>query len=483
MNQRPDRKNLPPNRSDQRHKCCFHHSRAHGRFGLPHGLRWLGIICLLFPAVAVAESLSLSEAIRIALENNHEIKVLQSGVQAGKADVGIAMSYLLPGISLEERALRTNNPTYAFMAKLNQERFTAGDFALDHLNNPDAITDYQTSLSIEQPLFAPKAYFGLSMSKKEVQAQEEELYRKKEEIAFRVLQAYLGIQTAASFVRVTNQAAQDVREHLRLAELRYNNGLGLYSDVLRASTAVTEAEQSRVTARKNLTVAGRALGLLLSLPDEVAVRAEQPEISLHGLDAYLDAAARRKDIRAMELRRESARDQIRQAGSGYLPTLGVGATYLWNDHDHPAGAEGESWQMAAFLRWDLFSGARTFHEQSKAKYQALQAEEALSGQKAAVAFGIHEAFLSVEETRKKADLAAAALKTAEEGTRLVRVRYEGALAPLVDLLDAQTALNQARANAAAAENAWISTKARLAYESGTILQDLNIELPSRESGK
>jgi outer membrane protein TolC len=442
--------------------------------------RWMIIVILVFlcvfPGPSGAEMpVTLADAIRIALQNNHEIKGLQHGVQAGKEDVGIALSHLLPVISFEERAMRTNNPTYAFMAKLNQERFTAGDFDLEHLNNPDAVTDYQTSLSFIQPLFAPKAYIGLGMSKKESQAQEEDLRRKREEIAFHVVRSYLGIQTSRAFVLVTDRAVDDMKEHLRLAELRHKNGLGLYSDVLRASTSVTEAQQKQVTARKNLSLARRALGLLLSLPDEVATGADRPEIPLHELPHYTEAAAERKDIRALELRRESARDQIRLAGSGYLPTLGVGGTYQWNDHDRPFGTEGESWQMGAYLKWDLFSGARTIHERSKAKYQALQAEEALAGRKDAVLFGIHEAYLSVDEARKNADLAAAALKSAEEGTRLIRLRYEGSLSPLVDLLDAQTALNQARAGAAAAENEWLTAKARLCYESGTILEDLNIE--------
>ncbi|MBN1548581.1 MAG: TolC family protein, partial [Syntrophaceae bacterium] len=407
--------------------------------GFLRSLLWFFLFSLfLTPMATAANPLNLSESLQIALRNNHEIKSLQSGVLAGKADIGIAMSYLLPGIYLEERALRTNNPTYAFMAKLNQERFTAGDFALDNLNNPDAITDYQTSLSFQQPLFAPKAFIGFGISQKEALAKEAELQRKREEITYRVVRTYLNQQTAAAFVRVSEQAAKDVREHLRLAELRYQNGLGLYSDVLRASTAVTEAEQRLVTAKKNLAVAGRALGLLLSLPEEVTTETRQPDIPLHELDTYLDAAAQRKDIRALELRRETARDQIRLAESGYLPELGIGGSYQWNDHDHPAVTEGDSWQMAAYLKWDLFSGTRTIHERRKAKHKAIQIDEALAGQKAAVSFSIHEAYLSVDETRKKADLAAAALKTAVEGTRLVRVRYEGALSPLVDLLDAQT---------------------------------------------
>ena len=87
------------------------------------------------------------------------------------------------------------------MAKLNQERFTARDFELDRLNNPDAVTDYQTSLSFEQPLFVPKDYIGFGLAKKEAVAKEGDLKRKREEIAFLVVRAYLDIQTAADFVR------------------------------------------------------------------------------------------------------------------------------------------------------------------------------------------------------------------------------------------------------------------------------------------
>ena len=311
--------------------------------GLSLSLLFLVIICIplsLSGAAGATEPITLKEAIRIALRSNHEIRSMESVVLAGKEDVGIAMSYLLPGLFFEERALRTNNPTYAFMAKLNQERFTARDFELERLNNPDAVTDYQTSLSFEQPLFVPKAYIGFGLAKKEAVAKEGDLKRKREEIAFLVVRVYLDIQTATDFVRVADRAAADIREHLRLAELRYQNGLGLYSDVLRASTSVTEAEQKQVTARKNLAVAERALGLLLSIPGEVGAGTDRPEIPLRELSHYTGAASQRKDIQTLEMRRESARDRIRLAETGYLPTVGVGGTYQWNDHDRLFGTDG-----------------------------------------------------------------------------------------------------------------------------------------------
>jgi outer membrane protein TolC len=57
----------------------------------------------------------------------------------------------------------------------------------------------------------------------------------------------------------------------------------------------------------------------------------------------------------------------------------------------------------------------------------------------------------------------------------VQVRYENSLSPLIDLLDAQVALDHARAVVVARENDHELIKATLSYESGTILRDLHIE--------
>jgi outer membrane protein len=81
----------------------------------------------------------------------------------------------------------------------------------------------------------------------------------------------------------------------------------------------------------------------------------------------------------------------------------------------------------------------------------------------------------VEESRKGLDLARAALESAEEGRRLVRVRYENALSPMVDLLDAQASLDAARADVIGRESAYMTAIANLAFQSGTILKELGVE--------
>ncbi len=440
-------------------------------------LAFVLVLVFLCPVASTATetSVSLHEALQTAIAQNHEIRAFGNSVSARKEDIGIARSYLLPKIAFEERFMRTTNPTYAFMAKLNQGRFTEQDFAVSSLNNPKAINDFQTSFSFEQPVFAKKAYVGLDMAKKEYDANNEEFVRKKEEIALKVVRAYLAVLTAKEYVAAAEKTVEDAGEHLRIARLRYDTGLGLYSDTLRASTALTEAEQRLISAGKNLDVAKRALGLLMGLAEPVEPRDENFRISLMAAEYYENTSMQRRDIRSLQERFENAKNELRLADAGYYPVVGIGGSYQFNDHRAPFGAEGESWQLAAFLRWELFDGTKREHERSKAKYQIAETEEHLTGLKKAVSFKVYEAFLTAREAAKNAELARSALKTAEEGKRLVEERYNNSLSPFVDLLDSQVSLDHARASAISRENDSRLAVVNLGYESGTILKDLEIE--------
>ncbi len=419
--------------------------------------------------------MSIIDAVRIALADNHEIKAGQSIADAREKDIGIARSYLLPKLYVEERYLRTTNPGYSFMSRLNQQRINAQDFDPERLNHPDPINDFQSSLTLEQPLFAQKAFVGLGMSKKEAQAAKNELRRKKEDIAFQVIKACLAITSLKEYVGAVEKGVEDAREHKRVADLRYKNEIGQYADTLRAQTALMEARQKKNIAEKNLSLAKRGLGMLLATTESIDVEDNKIDFPLNDLPAYLAAADFRSDIRAAQLRSDNASENIKIAEAGYFPYIGVGGTYQMNDHNLPLGSEGTNWQIMAFLRWDLFDGTKREYERAKAKHLASSAREQTAAMKKGVSYRIYEAYLNVEEARKNIDLADETLKTAEEGTRLLGMRYENGFSSLADLLAAQSSLEQARAGLIERRSAYQTALATLSFESGTLLKDLKLE--------
>ncbi len=197
-------------------------------------------------------------------------------------------------------------------------------------------------------------------------------------------------------------------------------------------------------------------------------------IALRDFEYYTEKSLTRKDIASLEYRFESAKASVNMAEAGYLPKIGVKGTYQLNDKDVPFGSEGDSWFIAAFLRWEIFNGGRREYERARASHAASQIEETLEGMKKNVSLSVYESFLAVEESKKNVELAEKSLATAAEGTRLVRKRYENSLSPFYDLLDSQLNLDRARAELAARRNGYLIALARLSFESGTILEDLGI---------
>jgi hypothetical protein len=82
------------------------------RYGIAFVFLLMSLLSVMAETGMAAEArLTLSEAVKSALDNNHELKAQRNAHAAKQADVGIARSYLLPKISLEERYLRTVNQT------------------------------------------------------------------------------------------------------------------------------------------------------------------------------------------------------------------------------------------------------------------------------------------------------------------------------------------------------------------------------------
>jgi len=427
---------------------------------------------LIIASSAVAERLSLKQAIHIALNDSHDLKAYSWTIEDQKNDVSAARGHFYPRVNIEERYIRTDSPTYGFMAKLNQERFSQEDFLINKLNNPDDISDFQTALTIEQPLFVPKVNIGLGISKNELEARKAEYKIKKDEKALTVVKMFLGIQTAREHLKAAQKGLEDALEHKRLASLRNESGTGLYSDMLRTEVEVKKAESDILKIKGNIEVSKRALGLALGKTEAVDVLGEKISLPVTDLTSYLKASENRQDLEALRLRYENSREGVKLEKTAFLPEMGIRGSYQFNDHTNPFAPEGESYMLMGFLRWNLFDASK-YSKIKKAKANKSKLEEDLLGLNKMIIFKVHEAYTRVMEKEQNLLLSSAIVDEAQEALRLVRVRYENSLASMVDLLDTQVMLNNSRAGLITAESDYISSIADLYYQSGILLNTLN----------
>ncbi|MDF1525702.1 MAG: TolC family protein [bacterium] len=438
------------------------------------GIVILAAAVLFLPSAPRADvpQVGLQEAFQLALEQNPELVAMGNSVEAARERVGAAKSHLLPKVTLEERYMRTDNPTYAFSSKLNQSRFEDSDFVIDSLNHPEDIDDFMTSISIVQPLYSREASLGVDMARTQSEALDLDFGKSRKKVLLDVVEAFIGGATSRQFRDVAQKGLEDAISHLEIARSRVEAGLGLESDLLRAEVSVKEMEERLVSAQKNTSLANRTLGLILGQDGPVEAAGEViPMPDLKPVEYYEEASSSRDDLLAMAKRVHNARLNIDMSAARFSPTAGLGGSYQINSHQFPLDEEGSSYQVSAFIRWDIYNGGLKGHAGSDARFSLLEAEAYYNGLKKEIIFRINQAYLNVQEASRGKELASSRLSLADETVRLMEKRYENSLATVVELLDAQTSLDSARADLVAKTNSQLIFLARLMFQSNLIEQE------------
>ena len=437
----------------------------------------LAALLLLFAASASGEVVTLQEAVNRALTSNNLLKAAELEQGAAEQDVAASRSRYLPRLFLESGAALSNTPSTVFMMKLDEGRINpASDFTADALNNPSARADFRSALTFEQPLLDFAIATGVELAGKGAESAALSLQGRREEIAFRVFLAYLGVRKAQAFREIADQALATAREHDRLAGVREKDGIGLKSDRLRAATALAEAAQRLVSAKNDLLLARMRLNLLAGGPEggvlDVGDVPKLQEPTLGQGDLVALGRQSRADLKVAEKSVQRGELAVKQAGNAFLPTLYARGGYQLNDRDLPLGTDQGSWNVGVNLRWELFDGARRSHEKQKAELSRKEAAALLENERREVALQVTESVLHRQEAALRLESARAAVRDAEEGLRLVGLRFGNGLSSIVELMDAEAALNRSRATLVEVENSYFASTGEIYFRAGVFLKEV-----------
>jgi outer membrane protein len=438
----------------------------------------LAIVLVFLPSALYAGdgTVNLKEAIQLALRQNNLLKAAEYESSAARYGLSASRSRFFPRIYLDENFAASNSPTRVFMMKLDEGRFTQNDFLIDSLNHPSSATDFRTAFTLEQPLFDMGIVYGTRLAAAEADEKKLVLEGRREDIGFTVFSSYLEVQKARRALDAAEKAVSDAHEHVRLAKVRNEAGTGLKSDELRALTYLAEMEEREISAKNDLTLAGMRLSLATGGKpgDSLGIREPVTDIplALDPEEILSLALKKRKDLQITEKEKEKASVGVKMATSSFLPTLNGTATYQMNDRDTPFSRDNDAWIVGANLRWELFDGMRRVSDRARAKALHNSARQYQEQQTKEIALQVRESLLRRDEAVKKLQVARSACLTAEEGLRLIEKRFAGSLATLVEVLDAQTALNTARVNVVETEAGYLLATARVWHTAGIFLKEV-----------
>jgi outer membrane protein TolC len=152
--------------------------------------------------------------------------------------------------------------------------------------------------------------------------------------------------------------------------------------------------------------------------------------------------------------------------------VGAFASYQLNGKETPLGSDNDAWIAGINLKWPLFEGFRSTYERKRAAAGHSAALEILESRAKDVRYQLKESYMRRDESGKRLEVARHALLDAEESVRLITKRFENSLATMVELLDAQTALNQTRADLVETEAGYTLAGGRVHYAAGIFLKEM-----------
>ncbi len=419
-------------------------------------------------------SLTLAEAVEIALEKNPMIFAGDYLLEGSRHKIVQARSGLFPQLKVSERFTRTTNPMWSFGAKLNQEKITRADFDPRLLNHPDPIENFQTVLTITYPLYdRGKIRKGIEQARLYREAASLDHEAIGQEVAINAVTAYLNVLLAQEEVQVVQKSLDTARAHHRMIEARHKSGLVVKSDLLRSQVHVAQLEQELQSALASLEVAFGTLWSALGekAPGKVSLTTRLEDITgtLSPLEEWLKKAfIMRPDLRKAQIELEIAKKELEKARAEYWPAIYLSGAYEINTEDFDETAN--SYSIGAVLELDLFSGFRTRAKVREAMAQVKRAEAMIQALKLRIQVEVKQAYYQARSAWNRISVARGAVQQAREALRIVRNRYETGLFHLVQLLDAETALQQARLNHIRALHGFHVAFARLSQASGTVFE-------------
>lgn len=384
-----------------------------------------------------AESLSLEDSVRIALERNPGIMAQNQEVSIKDMDKRSQFSRMLPTVDMSYGYMQLNEaPSMSLPAPIGSVPMGTED-------------NYELTVEARQVLFAGGAlYNSYLVSKNDLYSAELDREKSVRELKLRVIDIYHGVIKARQIRELAMSSLTGIKAHLDVANAFFNQGMIPKNDLLEAEVRYAQREQDHIMAINVVKLAESAFNILLGRPhaQEVLIDAEIP---IFGSDISLDESLQtaldtRQEIKIVRLQLDSTDKGITIARSEFMPS--VAATYTYDRIGEDPDVEDDSWQAGIGLTWNLFQGGGSYWRYNRAKYTSSKVGYLLDGLKDQVTIEVKTAYLSIQDSKARMDVASKAIAQAEENMRIQKDRFNLQVATTTDVLDAQTLLDQARKN-------------------------------------
>jgi outer membrane protein TolC len=419
------------------------------------------------------QAITLPQAVQLALQQNPAFQTSADEADAARARLKQVQSAWYPRFDFHQDFTRGNNPVYVFGSKLTQRQFTAADFALNSLNAPTPLDNFQTRFDGQWRLFdSGQTLFHQRSAKRLVTAADFETEQSRQDLILEIVRTYYGVLVLKENAKAADEAVKTAAASEQHMETMHKAGLLVDSDLLSAKVFASQMKDRQIRAQNDLALAeiqlAREMGMSLEAPAEpVGILAEPAALTKPIQDWIQMALDQRPGLRAAQLQESAMGDEQKAAKAEFGPKIGLfGSTE--RDAMTLGGPSGTNWTAGAQLEFNLFAGGAQKARMAEAAANASKAKHNVEWLRSGVQMEVRKAYLDGSAAAQRAAAARDAADQAKESLRIIQNRYETGLTTVTELLRAQTAQLDAITGYLAALQDWQVAQAQLERAAGVL---------------
>ena len=402
-------------------------------------------------ATGQVQAAALADLYRQALANDPQLKAAEARYLAGQEALPQGKAGLLPQVSA------TGSITQA----------DSGDFEAN---------DRAWQVSLVQPVFDSAAWYGYQKSKMVSQQAQLNYDFAQQQLVLRTVNAYLGVLNASSALDTARAQERALKRRLDQVNAQFDVGLIAITDVQEAQASFDNAVVQRIDAEGALANSYEALERLSGQPVSAidALKEDYPisPISPRDPTAWLEKAREGNlALKLSELGVDISRRDAQIARAGRHPKVQLQANYGYSESEFQAQDWDDNSAVALTFSMPLYTGGAN-------SSRVRQAEQGVN----AARFDHEDQYRTVtEETRSLLrDLQTSvesvkarqqSIKSRETALRATEEGFNVGTRNVVDVLQAEQALYQARLDYATARFNHVSTLFSFKLQLGTLSPD------------
>lgn len=392
-------------------------------------------------------TLSLDEAINLALEKNSELKIAQLEVEKSEQKLREARSGLFPKIDLSGQYQRYINKPVIFLPPGSPLGPTL-EIGSDN--------SYLTAAQLSLPLLALPLYEGIGLASDALQITRQNYLSIKNKIVGDVKKSFLAVILTRETKDVMQQSLKNAEENFE--NIKRLNAAGTLSDydVLRAEVQVENLKPVVLQMENNYKLSLEALKVAIGLDanqniDVVGDMEFDESYKLPTEQEIIEELLQNNPQLAILDKQVQLNDRnVSLEQAAYFPSLAGFGNYQYqtqaNDFKFSDYRWVKTFVLGLQLQIPIFNGFRTQSRVSQAEIglnQALEQKrnltEAIKTQALSILYRVQQSVIRIQGQNKT-------VKTAQEGYEIAKRRLENNVGTQLEVNDAELALRQAKLN-------------------------------------